>query len=357
MDASLRRSAIRAGQEMEATLYDQNSDDDAVTTVSKAIESLAGIARNGTGKAAFEDAGEALLSMLTRGRAPSVPTGLKALDRMSRMDRGALTVLAGLTSMGKSALAVEIARRVAAQGLRVRYFSLEMHSEQIGARWVSAQMVERGGRLFPPAGIPYNKIARHDELPLEAVDMIKAEGRNLPSVEIDPTQGLTVSEIIARACDGETPDLVVVDYLNKVRKGDMGDLRHDLQVEAICNRLRDFAKDANCAVLLLSQLNRKKTDGETLVPTMDDLKDSSGIEQAADTVWFVHRPAYHLEREAHRLDAAGESLDPEKREALNSLKPQMTVVVAKQRQGQIGPVQLVANMAHNFVTDTDWGHR
>jgi replicative DNA helicase len=354
-DYAARRKGLVFAGDLSASLADPNGKP-AKQLLFSGMEALRDLARVGVGKNHVETPQDALTAHLDMTRNPSLSSGFKALDRVCRLDRGALTILAGKTSMGKSAFAVEVARRSATRGDNVYFLSLEMDGAQIAARMVSSQMAQvtdtRG--CAPTVGVPYRSIVQHHTLPPEMIGIVRKEIQNLPNVRVDAKDSrVSITDILARVSDGDAPDLLVVDYLSKVEYTDMDSaLRYDQKIGRACNRLRDFAKDTGCSVMLLVQLKRNGADEETQVPSLEDLRDSGEIEQAADSVWFVHRPAYFLERKEHRLRANGESLSRDDADMLENVRRDFTVIVAKQRMGGIGTAHLRADIAYNFIYES-----
>jgi replicative DNA helicase len=246
-----------------------------------------------------------------------VPTGFFDLDRMtSGMQAGDLIVLAARPSMGKTALAINIAENVALnEGLPVAVFSMEMGASQLAIRIVGSigridQSRLRTGKLLD------------EEWPrlTEAVERL----RNV-SLSIDETPGLTPSELrasarrLARTC-GKL-GLVVVDYLQLMSgsSGGDGDNRAT-ELGEISRGLKMLAKELQCPVIALSQLNRGVEQRTDKRPMMSDLRESGAIEQDADVIMFIYRDDYYNK----------DSKDPGVAE----------IIIGKQRNGPTGTVKL-----------------
>ncbi|NDF45055.1 MAG: replicative DNA helicase, partial [Betaproteobacteria bacterium] len=219
-----------------------------------------------------------------------VPTGFFDFDRMtSGMQPGDLIVLAARPSMGKTALAINIAEHVALnEGLPVAVFSMEMGASQLAVRIVgSIGRIDQGhlrtGKLTD------------DEWPrlTEAIEKL----RNV-SLHIDETPGLTPSELranarrLARQC-GKL-GLIVVDYLQLMSgsNSDGGDNRAT-EIGEISRGLKMLAKELQCPVIALSQLNRSVETRTDKRPMMSDLRESGAIEQDADVIMFIYRDDYY----------------------------------------------------------------
>jgi len=246
-----------------------------------------------------------------------VPTGFFDLDRMtSGMQAGDLIVLAARPSMGKTALAINIAENVALkEGLPVAVFSMEMGASQLAIRIVGSigridQTRLRTGKLLD------------EEWPrlTEAVERL----RNV-SLSIDETPGLTPSELranarrLARSC-GKL-GLVVVDYLQLMTgsSGGDGDNRAT-ELGEISRGLKMLAKELQCPVIALSQLNRGVEQRTDKRPMMSDLRESGAIEQDADVIMFIYRDDYYNK----------DSKEPGVAE----------IIIGKQRNGPTGTVKL-----------------
>ena len=245
-----------------------------------------------------------------------VPTGFYDLDRMtSGFQAGDLVVLAARPSMGKTALAINIAEHVALnEGLPVAVFSMEMGAAQLAVRVVGSigridQSHLRTGKL------------NDEEWPRLADAMERL--RNI-SMHIDETPGLSPSELranarrLARQC-GKL-GLIVVDYLQLMSGTNSGDENRATELGEISRSLKALAKELQCPVIALSQLNRSVETRTDKRPLMSDLRESGAIEQDADIIMFIYRDDYYNK----------DSREPGVAE----------IVVAKQRNGPTGTVKL-----------------
>jgi len=246
-----------------------------------------------------------------------VPTGFYDFDRMtSGLQPGDLIVLAARPSMGKTALAINIAEHVALQeGLPVAVFSMEMGASQLAIRMVGSigridQSRLRTGKL------------NEDEWPRlsEAIEKLRSV-----SLFIDETAGLTTSELranarrLSRRC-GKL-GLIVVDYLQLMTgsSGSDGENRAT-ELGEISRGLKMLAKELQCPVIALSQLNRGVEQRTDKRPMMSDLRESGAIEQDADVIMFIYRDDYYNK----------DSKEPGVAE----------VIIGKQRNGPTGTVKL-----------------
>ena len=220
-----------------------------------------------------------------------VPSGFVDFDKMtSGMQAGDLIVLAARPSMGKTALAINIAEHVALnEGLPVAVFSMEMGASQLAIRIVGSigridQQRLRTGKL------------NQEEWPrlAEAIEKL----RNV-SLHIDETPSLTPMELranarrLARTCG--TLGLIVVDYLQLMSgntSSNNGDNRAT-EIGEISRGLKMLAKELQCPVIALSQLNRSVETRTDKRPMMSDLRESGAIEQDADVIMFIYRDDYY----------------------------------------------------------------
>ena len=247
-----------------------------------------------------------------------IRTGFYDLDRMTAgLQKGDLIVLAARPSMGKTAFALNIAEHVAVQeGLPVAVFSMEMGASQLALRVVGSlgridQQHLRTGRL------------RDDEwerLPEAASKLSEAP------MFIDETPGLNPAELRARARRlarqyGGTLGLIVIDYLQLMSGSSNSSEENRATVLGEISRgMKGLAKELQCPVIALSQLNRSVETRPDKRPMMSDLRESGAIEQDADVIMFIYRDDYYNK----------DSKEPGVAE----------IVLAKQRNGPVGTVKL-----------------
>jgi replicative DNA helicase len=245
-----------------------------------------------------------------------VPTGFYDLDRMtSGLQAGDLVVLAARPSMGKTAFAVNIAEHVALnEGLPVAVFSMEMGASQLAVRVVgSIGRIDQGHlRTGKLSDEEWPRLA-------DAIDRLRTV-----SLHIDETPGLTPSELranarrLARQC-GKL-GLIVVDYLQLMSGSTTGGDNRATELGEISRGLKMLAKELQCPVIALSQLNRSVEQRTDKRPMMSDLRESGAIEQDADIIMFIYRDDYYNK----------DSKDPGIAE----------IIIGKQRNGPTGTVRL-----------------
>ncbi|MDP1789233.1 MAG: replicative DNA helicase, partial [Methylibium sp.] len=245
-----------------------------------------------------------------------VRTGFYDLDRMTAgLQPGDLIVLAARPSMGKTAFALNIGEHVAVQeGLPVVVFSMEMGASQLALRMVGSL-----GRI-DQSGLRTGRL-RDDEWGrlTEAVDKL-----GKASVFIDESAALTPSELRARArrqarqC-GQL-GLIVVDYLQLMSGSSSNEENRATVIGEISRGLKSLAKELNCPVIALSQLNRSDETRTDNRPMNSDLRESGAIEQDADVIMFIYRDEYYNK----------DTKEPGVAE----------IIIGKQRNGPVGTVKL-----------------
>jgi replicative DNA helicase len=244
-----------------------------------------------------------------------VPTGYVKLDEMtSGLQGGDLIIIAGRPSMGKTALALNIAEHVAVEnGLPVAIFSMEMSASQLATRMLGSiarvdQHKMRTGRISDKEWSDLTEaMAKLHDTPLF----------------IDETGALTALEVRARARrlkrEYSKLGLVVIDYLQLMSSSSQGENRAT-EISEISRSLKAMAKELDCPVIALSQLNRALEQRPNKRPQMADLRESGAIEQDADIIFAIYRD---------------EVYNPESPE-----KGTAEVNILKQRNGPIGTVKL-----------------
>lgn len=289
--------------------------------------------------------------MQNPGKLAGMSWGLAGLySKTGGLKRGELVIMAGRPGMGKTALALCVARATASAGEPTYFQSLEMGAVSLSDRSLADCAFE------PSRPIPYYDIANGTLNDAQAQRVIEAARRQREwSLKIDPAPGLTVSQIAARARrhkqtlerHGQQLGPVVVDHMHIVRPSNRYSGARVNEVGEISAALKGLAKDLDVPVIALAQLSRGVENREDKRPTMADLRNSGSIEQDADAIIFVYREAYYLER------ATGETADKEaaRIDRLIDVKDQLEAIIAKQRNGPTGTVRLFCDIACNAVRD------
>src|SRR6185503_1944874 len=247
-----------------------------------------------------------------------VDSGFVDLDNQtSGLHNSELIILAARPSMGKTAFAMNIAEHVSlGQKKPVLFVSLEMSAIELADRLLCSVARVNGHRMRN------GTISQDDRLKL----VEKASVLSETPLFVDDSPARTVTEIAAAARrikrrHGDL-GLVVIDYLQLVEPDNPKDPRQE-QVAKIARRLKGLAREMKVPLMCLAQLNRQAEMGKENIPRLSHLRESGAIEQDADVVMFVHREEYY-----HR----GEERDQHAGQA--------QIIIAKQRNGPIGEVQL-----------------
>lgn len=250
------------------------------------------------------------------GALPGLSVGLIDVDNITAgLQKSDLIILAGRPSMGKTALALNVAENVAVkQGISTAFFSLEMPAEQLINRMVSSL-----------AGVDQSniQIGNIEDYQWDKITSAVTRVNNSP-LFIDETGGLTLTALRSRARrlkKHENIQLIIVDYIQLMRH-DGFKSRYE-EVSEISRMLKALAKELNIPVIVLSQLNRAVEGRPNKRPLMSDLRESGGLEQDADVIAFVYRDEVYDE----------ESDD----------KGTAELIFRKQRNREIGSVRLVFN--------------
>ena len=266
-----------------------------------------------------------------------IPTGLKDLDeRLGGLHKSDLVIIAGRPSMGKTALATNIAYYAAKKIMdnnektSIAFFSLEMSSEQLATRIISEQ-----------SRIKSNDI-RRGKVSEEEFNRLIETSRNiheLPLV-IDETPAITIATLSNRARRIKRLfglNLIVVDYIQLMTTGSK---RYDGRVQEISEitqGLKALAKELSVPVLALSQLSRAVEQRDDKKPQLSDLRESGSIEQDADVVMFVFREEYYLMGKEPKM---GTIEHAEWQSKMNEIIGQADLIIGKQRHGPTGVVKV-----------------
>lgn len=281
----------------------------------------------------------------------AVPTGLRDLDRKlgGGLKGGQLVLIAGRPGMGKTLLGASMARQMAKGGVAGGFFSMEMPEDQICARMISDE-------IFGIGRLTANQILQDVLNDDDAAHVAEAEKaiRDLP-LKIDDSSSLTVGEIGARtrtmrnqfAREGKQLGFIVIDYLKFLRASERYRGQRHYEVGEISGGLKALAKDLEIPIILLVQLNReveKRTDKR---PELSDLRESGDLEADADVVLLLYREAYYLASEAQN--------DEGKAARLQEVQYKLEVIIAKQRMGAVGSVDVFCHPPSSAIRDMGRG--
>ena len=342
----IRRCLMRIGDGIRYEAH-QNHDTTPMQQIERAEKSLYDLATSGTIGGVgvdFETAMTQAISLVElafkrTSHVVGVTTGLMDIDKtLGGLHPSDLIILAGRPSMGKTALATNIAFNAAHRfmkdsqdGAPVAFFSLEMSAEQLASRIISAE-----------ARIGSDQM-RRGAITKEDFQRIFETGREISQIKlfIDDTPALTMMGLRNRARRLKRTHnigLIIIDYLQLLETGSKRSSDGRVQeISEISRGLKAIAKELNVPVLALSQLSRAVEQREDKRPQLSDLRESGSIEQDADVVMFVYRDEYY---EGRREPPAGTDKHIEWLKKMNVIQNQAEVIIAKQRHGPVGSVKL-----------------
>ncbi len=265
-----------------------------------------------------------------------VPTGLKDLDdRLGGLHKSDLIIIAGRPSMGKTALATNIAfnaaKKIQENGEKssIAFFSLEMSSEQLSTRILAEQ-----------SRIKSNDI-RRGKISEEQFDKFIETSKDISELPlyIDETPAITIAALSNRARRIKRLyglDMVVIDYIQLMKASNSNNGRVQ-EISEITQGLKALAKELAVPVLALSQLSRAVEQRDDKKPQLSDLRESGSIEQDADVVMFVYREAYYLQGKEPRPATVEHA---EWQAKMNEVSHLAELIIQKQRHGPTGNVML-----------------
>lgn len=262
-----------------------------------------------------------------------IPTGFSLLDKyMTGLNKSDLILIGARPAMGKTSFALNIARNVAVQAKKkVVFFSLEMGKEQLAQRILSTE-----------ARVESQKM-RTGELTDDDWQRIAQATVSLNDAELyfDDTANITVPEMKARVRKMRDVDCVIIDYLQLMQGTKRTDSRVQ-EVSEITRSLKLMAKDLKIPVITCSQLSRSTEGrGKSHKPQLSDLRESGSIEQDADIVLMLYRESYY---------------DEEKNETVVTDENKAQVIVAKNRHGGTGEIDLHWNGNYTMFSTPELYH-
>jgi replicative DNA helicase len=352
-DLAVRRELIGLGRDITARAAKVDVDSEPKDQIIEAEQRLYQLGERGATERGFQSFLKAVTDAVNVANAAyqrdgglaGISTGLMDLDKkLGGLHPSDLLILAGRPSMGKTALATNIAFNIAkahkkgrlpdgsdgsVEGGVVGFFSLEMSAEQLAARILSEA-----------SEVPSEQIRRGDMTEGEFRRFVEAaKALEACPLYIDDTPALPISQVAARARRLKRThglDVLIVDYL-QLLKGSSKENRVQ-EVSEITQGLKAIAKELNIPVIALSQLSRQVENREDKRPQLSDLRESGSIEQDADVVMFVYRDEYYKEREKpgdHELEKLAQW-----QAVMAQVHGKAEVIIGKQRHGPIGSVEL-----------------
>ena len=331
----MARQLILSGHKIMAMALDRTLDiEDTTYSGIKMLENIARGMTVGTNTADLRTLSRESMMMyekrkenLLEGRKTGILTGIDKLDNtLLGLKGGQLVILAARPAMGKTAFALNIARTAAMSGHPTVIFSLEMSGVSLSDR----MLIAHGD--FNAAAFRKGVLTDTEEVNLsQSVDCLG----ELP-ITVDDTSGLQIQQISSVAKNLQRKgkcELVIIDYLQLVRiKSENRNYSREQEVAETTKFAKGMAKSLNVPVVLLSQLSRKCEERQDKTPILSDLRESGSIEQDADIVLMLHRPAYY-----DRSEEQGMGI----------------VRVAKNRDGRTGDVKFHHNKTLTRFTDYD----
>ena len=342
----LRRELVMVSDKLSSDTLNANSQEkNAEKIIEDTEKSLYDLAERGTfsqsylkfNKALDETIKMATLAMQSDQGIVGIPTGLSDLDeKLGGLHKSDLVILAGRPSMGKTALATNIAFNASQYILSrqekscVAFFSLEMSSEQLSTRILSEQARIRSDDI------------RRGKVTEEEINRYIETSRNIYDLPlfIDETPAITIAALSNRARRIKRLHglgLIVVDYIQLMRSSTNKNEGRVQEISEITQGLKALAKELSVPVLALSQLSRAVEQRDDKQPQLADLRESGSIEQDADVVMFVYREAYYLERKQPKL---GSIEHAEWQSKMNDVNGLADIILGKQRHGPTGTVKV-----------------
>ena len=350
IDKYVRREYIKACNESIKRNFDESTDiadniSNLNTTLTKIQETFSGIQR---GRNIKELANNSIDKYFERkqlnstGGVIGVNTGLSKLNEVTGgWQKGDSILLAGRTSMGKTAMALHFAQSAFFNGKKVQFFSYEMTAEKLADRiMISLSKVS-------PDGFKYGNLLSEDEQQLEdAIDLLKDAG-----CYIDDNSSQNIDQVFSKCRiaqkHGEC-DLVIIDYISLIPPLEKRQVREQ-EVSDISKRIKKYAKELNIPVITLVQVNRASETSSTKRPKLSELRESGALEQDADVVIFVYRPEYYSIKE-FKYRKYKSSINDYSEETISS-KDMGLLIVAKQRNGKTGDIYFSHSHGMNVISE------
>ena len=334
-EKSLLRQMVESGTAIAAMGY-EGGEEDVQDLIDRAEKNLLRLScrKSATDFVPIQDivsaAMDRLGSLVENSRAlTGLSTGFTDLDSITAgLHPSDFIIVAARPSMGKTALALNIAENVALRGTRegepprrVAFFSLEMSRDQLAQRMICTE-ADVGDRELRPAE------PEDENEKTEVLDRLWAASDNLAAsnIFIDDTPGLSIRELRSKARRLKAAgglDLIVIDYLQlmQVSQGRPGSENRQHEVSEISRSLKALARELEAPVLALSQLSRSVENRQVKRPMLSDLRESGSLEQDADIVMFLYREDYYKAAEEEPTHLT-------------------ELIVAKHRNGPTGKIDL-----------------
>ncbi|MCV3769475.1 MAG: replicative DNA helicase, partial [Wolbachia pipientis] len=345
-DAYLRRCLIKLGQEIIDASYSYDIENHAQVQIEQAMTKLFNLAVKKQSEKTYVKLASSVKSVVKKigtlknnPGALGITTGLQNLNQLlGGLQKSDLLILAARPSMGKTALALNIAlnackilQKRESEKHYVAFFSLEMSAEQLATRLITID-----------SGISYYRVLTGRISNFELHEFINASSKlSELSFMIDDTPALSISALCTRIrllYQLYNVKVVFIDYLQLIRGTTKRSNENRVQeISEVTQGLKAIAKELDIPILALSQLSRSVEQRDDKKPQLADLRDSGSIEQDADIVMFLYREEYY---ELRKQPNEGSSKHREWQEKMEKIRNIAELIIAKQRNGPIGSVKL-----------------
>ena len=276
----------------------------------------------------------------SRNGITGIPTGFTDLDKLTAgWQRGDLDVIAARPAAGKTAFALHLARAAATAGHSVVVFSLEMQGERLGDRWLVAATEDVDASHLRRGQLGTSELRQVREASCQ-LSQLPIRVEDSPVISMDHVRSVARMLKSKGGCD-----MVIVDYLQLCdMKSDQNNRNREQEVAQATRKAKLMAKELDVPVLLLSQLNRMSEGRPDCRPLLSDLRESGAIEQDADMVMLLYRPALHGLKTEHKSKYPSDGLG--------------VVIVAKHRYGETGDVYFGHNPSltkmGDYIPPDEW---
>lgn len=278
-----------------------------------------------------------------------VTWGLTDVNRLTGgIQRRDLTLIGARPSMGKTTVGLSVSLKAAKAGAGVGFISLEMDADKLAARAITDIAYDWNVK------VPYQDLitGRIETGDLQALEAATKDMEKLP-LWIEDQSGLSITDIRIKTESlmlkaekmGQKLDVLVIDHLGLIRASNRYAGNRTNEIAEMTGALKTMAREYGIAVVALSQLNRGLEQQADKRPQLSSLRDSGAIEQDADTIIFLYREAYYLDREK----ATSPEKEMERIEKLADCQNKLEFHIAKQRNGPVTNVDLFVDIACSAV--------
>lgn len=360
-DLSLERKLVVMAEDLVSRIYLPKEERISATQQIEIIEAdIFKLSEHGNGTSDFKNVSHSVKETLEKAKVAGklsshisgISTGFIELDRiLGGMQPSDLIILAARPAMGKTGLALNIAvnackylNKDSAEKKGVGFFSLEMSADQLASRMLSMESSVNSTKL---------RSGKLSQVEWESLNFRGDEISKLP-LFIDESPALSISVIRSRTrrlVRKHNLKLLIIDYLQLIRGSFKRASDNRVQeVSEVTQALKAIAKEFNIPVLALSQLNRSVESRDDKRPQLSDLRDSGSIEQDADVVAFIYRESYYLQKKEPPKD--NQQAYNEWVKKMNEIKELTEIIIAKQRNGPVGSLNLYFDAEYTRFGDT-----